>query len=311
MNIAPWTLAWGARATVARLIREGFDFDLIDAQYYYPDGIAAAMLSRWFNKPFVVTARGTDLNLIPQHSWPRKLIEKTAHAAAGSIGVCAALMDELHTLGAEPAKLHVMRNGVDLERFQPLDKVQMRAELGLTQGPVLLSVGHLIERKGHDIAIDALVSVPEATLIVIGEGEERQRLQQQAERLGLGQRVRFTGAIPNLQLARWYSAADALILASSREGWANVLLESMACGTPVVASRIWGTPEVVQTDVAGRLVEERNGPAFARAIQTLLESLPERAAVRRYAEGFAWQQTTDAQLALFRTTLANAAEVHA
>lgn len=311
MNIAPWTLAWGARATVAKLIREGFDFDLIDAHYYYPDGVAAAMLSRWFNKPFVVTARGTDLNLIPQHPWPRRLIARTAEAAAGSIGVCAALMDELHKLGAERSKLHVMRNGVDLQRFQPLDKQAMRAELGLPAGLVLLSVGHLIARKGHDIAIDAVARVPGATLLVIGEGEEAGRLQQQAARLGVADRVRFIGAIPNAQLARWYSAADALILASSREGWANVLLESMACGTPVVASRIWGTPEVVQNDTAGRLVAERSGAAFAQALTELFEQRPAREDVRRYAEHFSWAQTTEAQLALFRNTLGLAAEAHA
>jgi teichuronic acid biosynthesis glycosyltransferase TuaC len=307
MNIAPWTLAWGARATVAKLIRDGFDFDLIDAHYYYPDGVAAAMLSRWFNKPFLITARGTDLNLIPQHAWPRKLIEKTAQAASASIGVCAALMDELYKLGAERDKLHVMRNGVDLERFLPLDKTAMRQKLGLPQGPVLLSVGHLIARKGHDVAIDAVARLPHATLVVIGEGEERTRLQQQVARLGIGDRVRFTGAIPNTHLASWYSAADVLILASSREGWANVLLESMACGTPVVASRIWGTPEVVQNDVAGRLVDERSGAAFAPVIAGLLEDAPPREAVRRYAEGFAWGQTTEAQLALFRSTLGQAA----
>ncbi|MEC5387217.1 glycosyltransferase family 4 protein [Uliginosibacterium sp. H3] len=305
MNVAPWTLAWGARATVAKLIRDGFDFDLIDAHYYYPDGVAAAMLSRWFNKPFVVTARGTDLNLIPQHPWPRKLIAQTAGAASGSIGVCAALMDELYKLGAEREKLHVMRNGVDLERFVPLEKEAMRQKLALPQGTVLLSVGHLIARKGHDIAIDAVARLPQATLVIIGEGEERTRLQQQVARLGIAARVRFTGAIPNTHLASWYSAADALILASSREGWANVLLESMACGTPVVASRIWGTPEVVQSDVAGRLVDARNGAAFAQAIKALLEAAPQREAVRRYAEGFAWGQTTEAQIALFRDVLSH------
>ncbi len=304
MNVAPWLLAWGARAAVARLIRDGFDFDLIDAHYYYPDGVAAAMLARWFDKPFVVTARGTDLNLIPQYSWPRGLIKKTAHAATASIGVCAALMDELRVLGADPGKLHVMRNGVDLERFRPFQKEETRKELDLPEGLVLLSVGHLIERKGHDVAIDAAAQLPGSTLVIIGEGEELSNLTKQAERLGIGHRVRFTGAIPNMQLAYWYSAADALILASSREGWANVLLESMACGTPVVASRIWGTPEVVQSDAVGRLVEERSGVAFARSIEKLpRDTMPAREVVRRYAEGFAWRQTTEAQLDLFQSIL--------
>lgn len=301
MNVAPWTLAWGARATVARLIREGFDFDLIDAHYYYPDGVAAAMLARWFNKPFVVTARGTDLNLIPQYAKPRRLIKDTAQQAAASIGVCAALMDVLRDMGIPGDKLHVMRNGVDLERFHPLPPAQMRAELGLpASGPLLLSVGHLVERKGHHVAIDAVAALPDACLVIVGEGEERARLEAQVQMLGLGSRVRFAGARPNTELAKWYSAADVLILASSREGWANVLLESMACGTPVVATRIWGTPEVVQEPAVGELVDAREGPAFAAAIATLLARQPDREAVRRYAEGFSWQATTAAQLALFR-----------
>jgi teichuronic acid biosynthesis glycosyltransferase TuaC len=196
-----------------------------------------------------------------------------------------------------------MRNGVDLERFRPFQKEETRKELDLPEGLVLLSVGHLIERKGHDVAIDAAAQLPGSTLVIIGEGEELTNLTKQAERLGIGHRVRFTGAIPNVQLARWYSAADALILASSREGWANVLLESMACGTPVVASRIWGTPEVIQSDAVGQLVEERSGLAFARSIEKLLETPPAREVVRGYAEGFGWRQTTEAQLDLFQSIL--------
>lgn len=302
MNVAPWTLAYGARATVERLMREGFDFDLIDAHYYYPDGVAAAMLARWFKKPFVVTARGTDLNLIPQHRWPRKLILETARQASASIGVCAALMDVLEQMGEPAEKLHVMRNGVDLERFHPLPPQDMRAELGLpSKGTILVSVGHLIDRKGHHLVIEALTRLPGAYLVVIGEGELAGRLRDLAARLGLTDRVRFTGSVPNDQLCRWYSAADALVLASSREGWANVLLESMACGTPVVASRIWGTPEVVQNERVGQLVDQRSGQGFSEGVKRLLASSLDRGEVRRYAEGFSWQQTTRAQVALFRS----------
>jgi glycosyltransferase involved in cell wall biosynthesis len=307
MNVAPWTLAWGARAAVARVIREGFDFDLIDAHYYYPDGVAAAMLARWFHKPFVVTARGTDLNLIPRYPWPRRLIHATAGQASASIGVCAALTDVLRDMGVEGRTLHVMRNGVDLVRFAPRPRDEARRSLGLPSGLVLLSVGHLVERKGHHVAIDALASLPEATLAIVGAGEERERLQRRARERGVAERVRFAGAVPQADLPAWYSAADVLLLASSREGWANVLLESMACGTPVVATRIWGTPEVVQDGRVGELVDVREGDAFAQAVRALLARRPDRAAVRRYAEGFSWRETSEAQLRLFRS-IASAAE---
>ena len=111
MNLAPYAMALGALGTIKRLQREGFDFDLIDAHYYYPDGVAAMLLAKWLGKPFTVTARGTDLNLIPQYPFPRKLILQTAAAAHASIGVCQALMDSLAALGADPAKLNTLRNG--------------------------------------------------------------------------------------------------------------------------------------------------------------------------------------------------------
>jgi glycosyltransferase involved in cell wall biosynthesis len=305
MTSAPLTLALGAKAAVQKLIDEGFDFDLIDAHYYYPDGVAAALLAKWFDKPLTITARGTDLNLIPQYPLPRRMIEWAARRAAGSIGVCAALMDVLRGWGHDPAKLHTLRNGVDLDRFRPLPQGQMRAELGVGGEPLLLSVGHLIERKGHHIAIEALAELAQARpgvrLVIIGEGEERAALTALAARLGVADKVRLTGSLPNTELLKWYSAADVLLLCSSREGWANVLLESMACGTPVVATDIWGTPEVVAAPEAGRLVAERTGAAFAAGVQALLAAGVDRAATRRYAEGFSWQATTDGQLDLFST----------
>ncbi len=315
MSSAPLTLALGARAALRQLIDEGFDFDLIDAHYYYPDGVAAALLATWFDKPLTITARGTDLNLIPQYALPRRMIEWAARRAAGSIGVCAALMDVLRGWGHEPAKLHTLRNGVDLERFRPLPQAEMRGELGVGGDPLLLSVGHLIERKGHHVAIGALAELrktrPGARLVIIGEGEERAALTALAARLGVQEEVLLTGSLPNTELLKWYSAADVLLLCSSREGWANVLLESMACGTPVVATDIWGTPEVVARPEAGRLVANRDAAAFADAIGELLATGVDRAATRRYAEGFSWQATTDGLLALFDSIRAKKGLRHA
>jgi teichuronic acid biosynthesis glycosyltransferase TuaC len=134
MSSAPFMLALGARSTLARLQREGFDFDVIDAHYYYPDGVAAALLALWFNKPLVVTARGTDVNLIPEYRVPRLLIQWASRRASASIGVSAALVERLRELGA--SRLHVMRNGVDLQRFQPLGRERMRSELKLDGSPL-------------------------------------------------------------------------------------------------------------------------------------------------------------------------------
>jgi glycosyltransferase involved in cell wall biosynthesis len=300
MNLAPYTMAVGALATAKRLQREGFDFDLIDAHYYYPDGVAAGLLAKWLRKPFFVTARGTDLNLIPEYPFPRKLILKTAEQASGSIGVCKALMDTLEALGADPAKLHTLRNGVDLERFVPEPREAARARLGLnTQGRYLLSVGHLIERKGHHIAIEALAQLPGVTLLIVGSGPEEAAFKALAARLGVADRVYWVGVVPQTDLKWWYSAADALTLCSSREGWANVLLEAMACGTPVVATNIWGTPEVVSTSSAGVLMMQRTSAALSDAWERLLSHYPARGLTRVHAESFSWDSTTLGQLKMF------------
>ncbi|CDN88933.1 MULTISPECIES: glycosyltransferase family 4 protein [Hydrogenophaga] len=304
MNLAPWAMALAALPLLKRIQREGFDFDLIDAHYYYPDGVAAGLLAKWLGKPFVVTARGTDLNLIPQYAYPRRLILETAARASGSIGVCQALMDSLRDLGGDPSKLHVLRNGVDLERFVPEPRELARERLGLpVDGRYLLSVGLLIERKGHHIAIEALTQLPGVTLLIAGSGPDRAKLEALAARLGVADRVRFAGVVPQTELKWWYAAADVLTLCSSREGWANVLLEAMACGTPVIATNIWGTPEVVSTPDAGRLMRDRDAASLADAWRELMAALPAREAVRRHAERFSWEETTQGQLDLFRSVI--------
>ena len=144
----------------------------------------------------------------------------------------------------------MLRNGVDTSAFHPVDRDQARAALGLT-GPTLVSVGSLIPRKGHHRTIEAMLALPEFTLLIVGVGPERAALEALIGRLGLNARVRLLGARPHAELPKVYGAADASVLASSREGWANVLLELIACGTPVVASNIPGNPEVVQEWPAG------------------------------------------------------------
>ncbi|MBK9135256.1 MAG: glycosyltransferase family 4 protein [Betaproteobacteria bacterium] len=302
MTMAPLLIALAAAPVLRRLRRSGFDFDVIDAHYYYPDGVAAALLAKWFDRPVTITARGTDLNLIPQYTLPRRMIQWAAGQAHASIGVSSALVDVLRGLGLPEERLHVMRNGVDLQRFRPVPQREARAMLGIAgSGPLLLSVGHLVELKGHHLVIEALTRLlphhPEARLAIVGAGEERDRLMELARARNLSERVIFAGQQPNDRLQTWYSAADALVLASSREGWANVLLEAMACGTPVVATETGGTPEVVSPQV-GVLVS-RDAASLAAGVARLLANTPKRAEVRAYAETFSWRATSEAQLRLF------------
>lgn len=303
MTLAPFTLAVGSLPALQSIQASGFDFDVIDAHYYYPDGVAAALLARWLGKPLTITARGTDLNLIPKHRVPGMLIDWAASRADASIGVCRALMDVLRERGVPARKLHVMRNGVDLERFSPRKQIEAQRRLGLRGSPMLLSVGHLIERKGHHLVVDSVKLLrdrwPSVHLYIIGDGELRGSLGEQIQSAGLSDYVTLVGSVANERLADWFSAADALVLASSREGWANVLLESMACGCPVVATRLWGTPEVVTDPRVGVLVDVRSAEAIASGIDELLRYQIDRDFVRSYAEGFSWAATTHAQIALF------------
>jgi glycosyltransferase involved in cell wall biosynthesis len=299
MSSVPLLMALGALPTLQRIRAAGFDFDVIDAHYYYPDGVAAALLARWLDRPVTITARGTDINLIPEYRLPRAQICWAAGRASASITVCEALKDEMRQLGIDESRLRVLRNGVDLQRFRPIDRGQARRRLGLPEGKWLLSVGLLIERKGHDVAIRGLRDLPGWSLLVVGSGELEGELKSLAKNLGLSERVRFAGGVPQAELPWYYSAADVLVLASSREGWANVLLESMACGTPVVASSVWGTPEVVAADAAGTLMPERTPTGFVTALQRLMARYPDRAATRAYAERFDWDATTQGQLEIF------------
>jgi glycosyltransferase involved in cell wall biosynthesis len=300
MSIAPFLMALGAIPAIRKLLREGFDFDLIDAHYYYPDGVAAALLAKWFRKPLLITARGTDVNLISRYFVPRQLIRWAAKQASASITVSNALSEVLENVGADRSKLMVLRNGVDLQRFCPVSQEAARQELGWSESPTLLSVGNLVENKGHGIAIEALAHLSDFRLVIVGAGPEKQALEALATRLGVAQRLLFIGRVGQESLLTYYNAADILILASSREGWPNVLLESMACGTPVVATDVGGIPEVVTTPEAGRMTKDRSVEGFLKIIRELWSNYPDRAAVRRHAEMFSWEAITAAQVSLFQ-----------
>ncbi len=300
MNIAPALMARWCRPAVERLRAGGAQ--LIDAHYFYPDGVAAAKIAHALSMPFLVTARGSDVNVIAGHTGPRRQILAAAAQAARVITVSRALRDRLIDLGVRPERIVVLRNGVDRRIFRPVARETARAATGM-KGSTLLSVGNLIELKGHHLVIAALAGLPGTDLVIVGDGPDLGELQSLAGRLGVAPRVRFTGSIPQAELVNYYAAADALVLASSREGMANVLLEAMACGTPVVATAVSGNPEVVSSRHAGVLVHERTADALATAIRELLAAPPTSAQVVEHAAQFSWQATTQGQLELLREIL--------
>lgn len=304
MSSAPGLMAAWCAPVLRRLQREEFEFDLIDAHYAYPDGVAAALLATALGKPLAITARGSDVNLIAQHRWPRALMRWATRQAGASIGVSSALVQRLAAIGAPPQRLHLLRNGVDLRRFSLVDRVAARRALRLDGEPLMLIVGHLVTHKGQPTAIETLAALrrthPGARLCILGDGPLRRPLEDQVRQAGLAAAVRFQPAVPQSELPTWYAAADVLLSASSREGWPNVLLEAMACGTPAVCTAVGGTPEIVDAPVAGRLVDpasagDRLPQALADAVVDLCTAGPARAAVRAHAERFGWAEVSQAQ----------------
>jgi teichuronic acid biosynthesis glycosyltransferase TuaC len=245
---------------LAHSLHEVRPFDCIDAHYVYPDGYAAVRLGKLLGLPVFVTARGTDINVFPKFPLIRRMIQWTLGEATGIIAVSRSLKKAMVELGVPAEKVHVIGNGVDAEIFQPLDQLRARQELGLPENAqIILSVGGLSRPKGFHELISAFAQLasryPRLRLYIIGEGIERANLEKLSQNLGLIGRVILVGDKKNEQLGLWYSAADLMCLASTREGMPNVVLESMACGTPVVATAVGGIPEILHPGETGLLVE--------------------------------------------------------
>jgi teichuronic acid biosynthesis glycosyltransferase TuaC len=301
-SIAPLALCLAVLPHLRRQIRDGRDFDLIDAHYFYPDGVAAVLLGQALDRPVVVTARGSDLNIIARYPIPRRWIRWAAEQADALVAVSSGLKQQLVELGIAAERVRVLRNGVDLALFQPRDRNAAREALNLAR-PTLLAVGNLVALKRHHLIVEALARLPGVELIIVGEGRERGAIEGLARDRSVADRVRLLGRIPQDRLPEIYSAADLSLLVSTHEGSPNVLLESMACGTPVLVSDIAGIADIVAAPEAGRILAEVTPSRLADAVRDLLAEPPARSATRRYAEHFGWESTTRGQMALFHEIL--------
>lgn len=288
-----------------RLAAEGRRVDLIDAHYAYPDGVAAALLAHELGRPFFVTGRGTDLNRIARDPLARAWMRRTLPRAAACIAVSDDLARVFRELGVDPRRIHTVRNGVDFATFHPRPRAPARHELGV-EGQVLLAVGELSERKGTALLVEMLPLVPGATLVLVGDGPDRERLLRRARALGVADRLRLTGALPQERLPLWYSAADLVLLSSRREGTPNVVLEAMACGTRVVATAVGGVPEVLPPPPLGFLVHEREPAAFARTVREALATPGDPGALLAHVAPFDWAHTVCRLRALVHQVLERA-----
>jgi teichuronic acid biosynthesis glycosyltransferase TuaC len=300
VGVQPDSMALAARWIATRWIDAGWVPDLIDAHYLYPDGVAADLLARHLRLPFVMTARGTDVNILAHMPRPGRRIAEAAARAASVITVSRSLKEQLIGIGVDAAKITVLRNGVDLDVFGMSDRAQSRAELGMqVDGQLVACVGNLVPEKGQALAIEALQHAPELRVAIVGDGPLRAQLAQLAERLGVADRVDFKTAMPQKDLHRLYSAADVLLLTSSREGWPNVVLEAMACGTPVVGFDVGAAAEMVTSDSVGRLLVGGDPAELAAVVRQVIDARLDRHLIRAHAATFDWKSVSHAQWDLF------------
>jgi glycosyltransferase involved in cell wall biosynthesis len=271
-----------------RRIRARFPFDVIDAEFFWPDGPAAMRLAAALGVPFSIKARGADI-----HHWGTRpdtsgQVLAAGRAADGLLAVSAAMKRSMAGLGLPEERIRVHYTGVDMERFRPADRAAAKRTLGVA-GPLLVTAGALIPRKGQKHALAALQLVPGATLILIGDGPDRAELEAIVRREGLSGRVRFLGRRPHEELPALLAAADVTLLPSASEGLANVWVESLACGTPVVTTDVGGAREVIDRPEAGRLVP-LDPAALAGAVRELLAVPPAPEEVRCAAARFGWER---------------------
>jgi glycosyltransferase involved in cell wall biosynthesis len=282
--------AGAARSLAAAVLplARALQCDAIDAEFFWPDGVAAMHLAEALGLPFSIKARGSDI-----HFWGRRpavaaQMAAAARKAGGLLAVSAALKADMAAMGIPEDRIRVHYTGVDMERFRPADRRSAKRRLGV-EGPLIVSPGNLVPLKGQRLAIEALAGLPGATLLIAGEGPERPALEALICARGLEARARLLGSVPPGQMPELLAAADLMLLPSEREGLANVWIEALASGTPILVADVGGAREVLDRPEAGRLVEREPG-SIAAAAREMLASPPDPAAVRRSAERFSWER---------------------
>lgn len=308
-------MALGSLPTLWRLKKQ-FDFKIIDAHFAYPDGYAAGILGKWLKVPVAITLRGTEARLA-RSSLYRYFLNKAMNRATKIFSVSDSLRKVAIEIGIPEEKTLVVGNGVDLAKFYHIDRLEARKKLQLSKtAPVLVSVGGLCERKGfHRViaCLPALInSYPDIQFLIIGgasaEGDWTEKLKQQVTELNLAKHVRFLGVLPPDHLRTPLSAADVFVLATRNEGWANVFLEAMACGLPVVTTDVGGNAEVVNHEALGKLVPFDNQQALSAAINYALANNWNRAEIIDYAHKNSWDQRVTTLVEEFTKIAAQSSE---
>jgi teichuronic acid biosynthesis glycosyltransferase TuaC len=286
--------------------------DLVDVHYAYPDGKAGQLLARKLGKPYVVTVRGSDINVLAGFPRRKRIIQDVLQRANAVITVSHSLKKKAVELGVDPARLHVIANGIDRELFFPRDRSASRRRLGLPSNtPIVLFVGRLDPVKGLDLLVDAVQILKDGLgadlrCYLVGSGPGQTALSRKIAELRLENHVILAGPVSPLQLPDWYSASDLFCLLSLQEGCPNVILESLACGIPVVATNVGGIPELIQDGLNGYLVSERRADIVAETIHAAISRSWDRTQIASGNSTHDWAAVAQEQIHLFSRVLEQA-----
>ena len=289
-------------------LRRSFPFDVIDTHFAYPDGLAGTILGRIFRRPVVITLRGSIVRLAtyPLH---RPQLRLALRRAARVLAVSESLKQTAVALGVPPQKVRVIPNGVDTSRFFPMERSEARQALDLPKDArILLSVGGLNEGKGHHRIVAMLPALlaqyPELLYVIVGGARRADSLRPVIDGLirdkALQGHVLLAGERPHDEIPLWMAAADVFCLATRSEGWANVLLEAMACGRPVVTTRVGGNAEIVTSSSLGTLVPAGDDAAFTEALREALQRPWAPEALVAHARQHSWERASQDVLAELR-----------
>ena len=282
-------------------LRARFPFDVIDAHFAHPEGIAAVLLGRILGRPVTVTIRGSELRYRRQRSrrfWMSWALRRADRVIAVSRGLHQLAID----LGVDPRRVKTVPNGINADIFFRRDRLECRSRHGIGAADrIILSAGDLAELKGHHRVITAVKALNDrgvrARLLIAGgvgrSGRYAETLRQLVMALGLDDQVAFLGEVTQEALAELMSAADVFCLASSSEGWPNVVNEALACGTPVVATDVGAVRQMIDSDRYGSVVPVHDGQALAAALRAALTAPWDREVISARGRSRSWNQVAE------------------
>jgi len=276
---------------VKEIVRD-FQCDVILATWAYPDAFAAALIARKLRKPLVIKVHGSDINITAQYFWRRKMIQYGLRNAEKVIAVTESLKQKIIQLGIPAEKVVVIPNGVDTGLFKPMNQQECRNKLALPlDKKIVLCIGNLTWVKGIKYLIDAFRYLPtDVRLYIIGQGPLRGELEQRSQELHLDDRISFVGRKSHSEIPLWMNASDVLCLPSLNEGCPNVVLEALACGRFVVASKVGGIPQLINSEEQGILVEPKNPQLLTQTLNLALSKRHDAERINKEAEGMSWQE---------------------